>query len=141
MNKPQNTPENKARFFALYWGQKILLYSDGHSDPFMVDYDFDLYIDKAYLELTPLSQISDEDATIVVGIVKSKGMISSAMRDPKEYCIRSIGKTLFEISDVVDYLRSKGHALPFMGLSVDDLVSYGWVRLKLKEGGKCGNKD
>jgi hypothetical protein len=32
--------------------------------------------------------------------------------------------------DVCDFLRSKGYALPFMDLSVNDLVSHGWVVLK-----------
>lgn len=31
---------------------------------------------------------------------------------------------------IVDYLRSKGYALPYMGLSVEKLVEYGWVNLK-----------
>jgi hypothetical protein len=34
---------------------------------------------------------------------------------------------MFELHD---YLRSKGYALPWMGLSVDELVEYGWVKLK-----------
>ena len=29
-----------------------------------------------------------------------------------------------------DYFRSKGYALPYMDLSVEDLVKYGWVKLK-----------
>jgi hypothetical protein len=29
-----------------------------------------------------------------------------------------------------DYLRSKGYALPWMDLSVEDLVEYGWIKLK-----------
>jgi len=31
-----------------------------------------------------------------------------------------------------DYLRSKGYALPYMGLSVEELIEYGWVELKNK---------
>lgn len=30
---------------------------------------------------------------------------------------------------IVDFLRSKGYAIPYMGLSVDKLVDYGWVAL------------
>ena len=29
-----------------------------------------------------------------------------------------------------DYFRSKGYALSYMGLSVEDLVEYGWIKLK-----------
>ncbi|MGD1319184.1 hypothetical protein [Chryseobacterium sp. 2R14A] len=31
--------------------------------------------------------------------------------------------------EIVDYLRSKGYALPFRGLSVEKMVTYGWIRL------------
>lgn len=30
---------------------------------------------------------------------------------------------------IVDYLRSKGYALPYMGLSVKKMVEYGWIKL------------
>jgi hypothetical protein len=29
----------------------------------------------------------------------------------------------------VDYLRSKGYAVPFMDFSISDLISFDWVRL------------
>ena len=29
-----------------------------------------------------------------------------------------------------DCLRSKGYALPYMDLSVDNLIEYGWIKLK-----------
>ncbi|TDO21917.1 hypothetical protein [Pedobacter duraquae] len=31
---------------------------------------------------------------------------------------------------IVDYLRSKGYALPWMGLSVEKQIEYGWIKLK-----------
>lgn len=34
------------------------------------------------------------------------------------------------ILNVMDYLRSKGYAVPWLDLSVDDLIEYGWVKLK-----------
>lgn len=40
--------------------------------------------------------------------------------------------TLFNHQVVYDYLRSKGYALPYLDLSVEELVSYGWVKLKDK---------
>ena len=33
------------------------------------------------------------------------------------------------VLNVYDFLRSKGYALPWMGLSVEKLVEYGWVVL------------
>ena len=58
--KTQNTLENKARFFAQYFGQHVLYFS---SD-FLRKID-NLTLDSVenddYLELKPLSQISDEE--------------------------------------------------------------------------------
>jgi len=33
---------------------------------------------------------------------------------------------------IIDFLRSKGYALPFMGLSVEQQIEYGWSKLKQK---------
>ena len=58
--KTENTLENKAKFFAQYWGQYVLYFT---SD-FLRKID-NLTLDSVenddYLELKPLSQISDED--------------------------------------------------------------------------------
>ena len=41
---------------------------------------------------------------------------------PKEYIVN--------ILKMSDYLRTKCYALPWMDLSVEDLIEYGWVKLK-----------
>lgn len=103
--KIENIYENKARFFALYWGVKCLRneFLNDNIPPHKVDVSTCRGLPQQYLELTPLSQITDEDAVEVIGVSE---------------CHRA------------DYLRSKGYALPWMGLSVEDLVSYGWVKIK-----------
>ena len=123
--KTQNTLENKARFFAQYFGQHVLYFS---SD-FLRKIDnltLDSVEDDDFLELKPLSHISDEDA---IEISKEYPAFGSD--------IRNSVKELFQEFDVLelsiktgDYLRSKGYALPYMDLSVEDLVEYGWVKLK-----------
>ena len=135
--KTQNTLENKARFFAQYFGQHVLYFS---SD-FLRKID-NLTLDSVenddYLELKPLSQISDEDA-IEVSKIFGLGHLSGAIKE----LILSIFRTSINDSGttsstngiknwlhVFDYLRSKGYALPWMDLSVEDLVEYGWVKLK-----------
>jgi len=104
--------ENKAKFFALYWGQAVLW------EPFIgqnvfVDQHFswDL-VGRAfyYLNLKPLSQISDEDVEEGYWHLYAYHIPVSAIN--------------------IDYLRSKGYALPWMGLSVEELVDAGWVKLK-----------
>ena len=123
--KTQNTLENKARFFAQYWGQYVLYFT---SD-FLRKIDnltLDSVEDDDFLELKPLSHISDEDA---IEISKEYPAFGSD--------IRNSVKELFQEFDVlelsiktVDYLRSKGYALPYMHLSVENLIEYGWIKLK-----------
>lgn len=63
--KLENTLANKAKFFALYWGQ-LILFSDGVRFPNILKFGIET---NEYLELTPLSQITDEDAIEVAKIV------------------------------------------------------------------------
>ena len=147
--KTQNTLENKARFFAQYFGQHVLYFS---SD-FLRKID-NLTLDSVenddYLELKPLSQISDED--VIQGITYLYNITREALGEILEIehydtfsSITTIGigcnfKTSRSIhhwrgtkkigSVEADYFRSKGYALPYMDLSVEDLVEYGWVKLK-----------
>lgn len=133
MDKLENTPDNKARFFGLYYSQRVLIPSV-NTDTIPVSHWQSIvhypHFKESTLLLTPLSQISDEDV---------KGLTNSFMRTKKElldyYCSESNGQALKMLfkdlkPEDYDYLRSKGYALPWMGLSVDDLVSYGWVKLK-----------
>ena len=157
--KTQNTLENKSKFFAQYWGQHVLYFS---SD-FLRKIDnltLDSIENDDFLELKPLSQISDEDAINVAKLVspmlfEGRGKNGGHYIDKSEtwwYSVKHNGKTLmvdidldgyiFEYDEVeeykrpsrsligTDYLRSKGYALPWMDLSVEDLVEYGWVKLK-----------
>ena len=147
--KTQNTLENKARFFAQYFGQHVLYFS---SD-FLRKID-NLTLDSVenddFLELKPLSQISDEDViqgiTYLYNITREElGEILEIKHYDTFSSITTIGigcnfKTSRSIhhwrgtkkigSVEADYFRSKGYALPYMDLSVEDLVEYGWVKLK-----------
>ena len=123
--KTENTLENKARFFAQYWGQHVLYFS---SD-FLRKIDnltLDSIENDDFLELKPLSQIGDEDAVEISKFYPSFGSdIRNAVKELfKEW-------NVLELSiETGDYLRSKGYALPWMDLSVEDLVEYGWIKLK-----------
>ena len=172
--KLENTLENKAKFFAQYWGQYVLYFT---SD-FLRKID-NLTLDSVenddYLELKPLSQISDEDVNFVAKVchqvpnlnfeIKRQDDIVHATSMDKygiesHICINFKYATIncniripddndkpvsykVNIAEIhmsarrvvgyiqsLDYLRSKGYALPWMDLSVEDLVEYGWVKLK-----------
>ena len=147
--KTQNTLENKAKFFAQYWGQYVLYFT---SD-FLRKID-NLTLDSVenddYLELKPLSQISDEDVIRGIMLTYNKtydelGKILEVNHYFTFSGITSIGlgcnfKTFRSLhhwngdrkigSKECDYFRSKGYALPWMDLSVDNLIEYGWIKLK-----------
>jgi hypothetical protein len=150
--KTQNTLENKAKFFAQYWGQKVLsdISNSGNKEIYPVDTSNMYGIDRSYLELKPLSQISDEDA--IQGIMFTYNKTYDELGEILEV------KNYFTFSDITsielgrnfktyrqihhwngdrkigskecDYFRSKGYALPYMDLSVDNLIEYGWIKLK-----------
>ena len=139
--KTENTLENKAKFFAQYWGQHLIIMGSflriiDHLTLSNIEND-------DILQLKPLSKISDEDAlwTInnhyfkfenpILEISKLKALskelhISYIFNDATRHLILK-PENLYPHN--YDYLRSKGYALPWMDLSVEDLIEYGWIEL------------
>ena len=122
----------KSRFFAQYWGQ-LYEFKNTKTKWRVNEGCFPLENgDNERLILTDLKNITDEDAISIAKIFKIE-----------EECL-FVGKCLAKMkgdyseeetfiynqnAKAVDYLRSKGYALPFMEYSVDDLVKFDWVRL------------
>lgn len=129
----ENTLENNKKFFAQYWGQEV--YMDCYtSKPFSVT---SIHNTDAYLLLKPLSVITDEDSIYISNIVYGNDEVDKIEYGRKyilDYFIERsdefTGYVLEEIIIITDYLRSKGYALTWMGLSVDKLQEYGWIKLK-----------
>ncbi|WP_157972225.1 hypothetical protein [Pleomorphovibrio marinus] len=121
--KDETNQKNKAKFFVLYWGQEVLSapLNTGHLRETYAVQATEMYdIQSCYLELKPLSQISDEDA-IALGYPDAGDIIAS-----------------YDIEDdlphsLADGLRGLGYAVPYMGLSVDEMVQAGWIKLVGKE--------
>jgi hypothetical protein len=110
-----NTLTNKARFFALYTGQRIF-YSKHYEGAFeLSNYPATtLWKDETiYAKLKPLSSITDEDNKVVSKIMQETDFLDSD----------------YSALHTADYLRSKGYALPFLGLSVEKLIEYNWIKL------------
>lgn len=127
----KNNLENKAKFFAMYWGIEETG-SDNYSH-IMPDTwtEFPSFIGNQYLILTPLSQISDEDAFEIAKIeddylfpiTRGKSLMEVISRD-------SVILKPSIIIKIMELLRSKGYALPWMGVDVETLAEWGWVKLK-----------
>ena len=132
----EKTLENKAKFFAQYWGQEVVKwnFSTGESSYMTLPLD-DFRINevkKFHLILKPLLSIADEDAVDLSKIIKLK--FSSVYND--EFVLSEIKKSIINDAHnlpyaVVDYLRSKSYALPYMGLSIEKLIEYGWVKINV----------
>lgn len=167
----ENTIENKGKFISQYWTQDVLRLSDYPNTKIQINSQtiFERgYNNNSYLELTPLSMISDEDSIEVANIlsfcrhVKYWDVLNMMNRNDLQWVQvigtaskkddSVVGGNIFihksgriewdwddknEFSDyelriysAYQYLLSKGYALPYIGLSVDEMIEYGWLKLK-----------
>ena len=122
----ENNLENKAKFFAQYWGQDIVIQNEGGGSGFSYDINEATICDIKYdyLKLNPLSSITDEDANAITiyGSYSKNSFTEIGFNTPNGF--------EYYVSDSVDYLRSKGYATRYLGLSVKKLIEYGWIKLK-----------
>ena len=122
-----NNLENKAKFFALYYGQKVLCIRKNESPLLYVGFD-DLQNNKVreddYLELTPISQITDEHAIEVEKIVYPSDKTLWTAKNGREYLAYKPNVDCMLLS-VGDFLRSKGY---YIGDGTE--ITFGWVKLK-----------
>lgn len=128
----------KTLFFAQYWGQKVAKYPKSVSVlKWPVDDAISCGVENRHLELIPLSKISDNHAIEYFDILWHESHKSKSKEFKIEYGKEWANNLLSErfglipsnILNGIDYLRSKGYALPFMQYSVADLVNLGWIEL------------
>lgn len=138
---------DKAAFFACYWGQKVLRVSEGAIVEQIVGGGFlDRFTERestSYLLLTPLSLITDEDAIEVAKLTDKE------FDSPVRWGINNVNwmfnpdidtSTGYSTSTVIriyQYLQSRGFPLPFRQYSTDDLIAKGWAKVK---GGTDGER-
>lgn len=136
------TREIKKQIFALYWSQKVLHIPDDEVEymeatPLTINDSFmglNKSIDLGYLLLNPLSSITDEDA-IEVAIIcgRANTSVGYAKEFITSYFEKNVATTTiynYQYFKSIDFLRSKGYALPYLNLSVDDLVQAAVFKLK-----------
>lgn len=146
METTEITNELKAKFFAQYIGQTVVGHETDNcnfrlTEISLTDCEVGLFgdwsggthpqascndligIDAVWLNLRSLVSITDEDA-IEVGFLSSGGF----NRNLKVYGEDEFYRCFIRQPEI-DYLRSKGYTLPFMGISVEQQVKSGWVKL------------
>jgi len=139
----ENNYKNREMFFGQYIGQEVFCDT---SEPLekvtyqtLLSYVGDMS-NSSFIKLKLVSEISDNDAIDFFDIVWSK--VGTHKDKPKEFKIdfgkdwamspfnERYGLIPTGLFQGVDFLRSKNYALPYMGLSIDTLISYGWVVLE-----------
>lgn len=132
--KAEITLENKAKFFAQYWGQLIVIHPPTSVISHVANHSMTTQaLSCQCLFLRPLSSISDEDK-------KELALLLGYSRQLKDSTLIGLGEAYINqpvreegihlYACVCDYLRYKGYALPWMGLSVEEMVEEGWIKLK-----------
>ena len=112
-----NTIENKQRFFDAYSGQKIFRYS-WNEELYTNRYLDQEKLHKYTAELKLLSEITKEESDYISRL--------------KVICHSDGTHDLEPMQHTTDYLRSRGYLLPFMDLTIEKILEYGWAVLKSK---------
>lgn len=129
----ENTLENKEKFFAQYYGQKVG-YHDKFSGWIIGGVIRSSKIE--YLELTSLKDITDEDAAHICDMAGYSTndffkKVELGKQLLKEYLTSSrCNVQPLDWLQIFDYLRSKGYLVPWMGLSTEEIISRGWAKTK-----------
>lgn len=107
MEKLENTLENKAKFFAQYYGQKVLEVGGGVGLVKVAVDGWNLKHPSFFL------------------LLKNPGEFITEFGE----CIYL--KNTFQIvsHNDIDQLRKGGFAAPFSYLTISDLIDYGWIKL------------
>jgi hypothetical protein len=121
----EKTEFNKAKLFAQYYGQKVYHYNNWDDYATGIMQDHWLNEPNACLILRPLSSITDDEA---IEVAKLQDWEYTDRKDIIGAIKIAVKNEWFNYS-TCDYLRSKGFALPYMGLSVEKQIEYGWIKL------------
>jgi len=135
--------ESKANFLSQYvgyegqYGNTVCILTYAFSSETEISILIASHIPAFYMILKPLSSISDEDALGVASIFLSKSVtkkdrifygksfIKSYADKGVQMCFHNIHETI----TAADYLRSRGYALPWNGITIEQQIAAGWVRL------------
>lgn len=124
-----NSIENKAKFLAQYWGQNLFVDPMGCNvsglDVFRLT-----WMNGVTALLKPLSSCSDENAIELSMLIYGDEFDSVDLgREIAQEHDRKDLLTQSSCALAVDRLRCMGYALPWNGVSVEEQIKYGWVKL------------
>jgi hypothetical protein len=129
----KNTQINKERFFAQYIGQKVLC-DKAKNNNIELTKAWNWKNQSFFLRLKSLSNITNEDALEIAKLNRWADYREG--NDPEPYITHTknfIKKPEFQLGSYVDYLRRRGYALDFDGITVDEQIEFGWIKIKEDE--------
>ena len=130
----ENNNENKAKFNAQYWGQRIgSIYLSENDQKHDLEIGHVHGVNFHWINVIHLSQITDEHAIEVAKIEYSFDETWS--QEKLIYHGRAFVLTFSTIEsrfpvEVADFLRSNSYALPWNGLLVEELQKRVWIKLR-----------
>lgn len=140
----ENTTENRLRFFSLYLGNRVLKYSHSESESIAVLGAWELSsisdkINVFHLELRSIESITDEECIEFFDLTANpKTLILLVDNINKIHQIRfhinwklANNKSFEQIE--IDWFRLKGFLVPFMNLTTDQIIEFGWAKIKYNE--------
>lgn len=113
----ENNSLNKRKFYALYYGQLIIKIFENEEPHRVWGKGIMRGIEFSLLELLDIKSITDEHA-------KECGMLS------KEGFLESYSRGEGLDQQQADFLRSEGYLIPWMDLTIEDIIQYGWAKIK-----------
>lgn len=119
------TNELKARFKAQYWGQNVGK-KHGRTATWEVLFGTISTID--YIELRPLSSITEEEIIEIMKEIEVSQNRAKTIVEQIDWKYASFRNAVYPW--LIDYLRCKSFAIPFMGIPVSQWVEWGVVKLK-----------
>lgn len=138
----ENLLQNKAKFFAQYWNQKVMTkVVRGENKAKITTHDVVcsnwkfVELVESYLELRDISSIIDDELGAIARFYKPNAKNVYIYDDQLTFDYYSGDEThsvAVELNSgyCFDYLRMNGFAMEWMGLCITKLEEYGWLKLK-----------
>lgn len=139
----KNTIENKKKFYSLYYGVEVFnnelnkIYDGNYNIPLLTTTHHHGEESGEFLELKPITSITDEDAgELLFSMIKFIGLDGIIQENSidlvKQVIINHDRVDILHMlpSEFADSARSKGYAFPYMGITIEEQVEFGWVKLK-----------
>jgi len=130
--KIENNYLNEAKFRAIYIGQNVLSHPK-NDEPYMLSSDMVFGERDRFLSLRSIESLTDDELIFISKLLGHKVFVGDRyMRNIMNGAW--LNQPLNVVIQIIDYLRYISVLIPFMGLSMDDILEYGWAVIREAKG-------